>query len=157
MSTPTASLPVSNSKTTENNDINDPVVQDVLKDFREEALPRPPDSSMIPDYEEDTMEFPPADTYPVHHRPRQYNIHDSYNRDIPNKQDKSIFNVDMELVKKNLIIVIIVLLIHNTGLMNMIYEKLPENIIDLANTNDILIKTLVLFVVLYLLMFLNYI
>ena len=42
MSTPTATLPVSNSsKTTENNDINDPIVQDVLKDFRETAQPNP--------------------------------------------------------------------------------------------------------------------
>ena len=37
MSTPTKTLPVNqNVKTLENNDVNDPIVQDVLNEFREE-------------------------------------------------------------------------------------------------------------------------
>jgi|SaaInlV_125m_DNA_1040241.scaffolds.fasta_scaffold13063_3 hypothetical protein len=158
MSTPTATLPVSNSsKTTENNDINDPIVQDVLKDFRETAQPNPKESNMIPDYEEDTAEFATMDPpYPIHHRPRQqYNVYDNY--PVETNKEKSILNIDMDLVKKNLTIIILVLLVHNTGTMNMFYEKLPENMVDIAIANDILVKAFALFIILYLLMFFNYI
>ena len=74
-----------------------------------------------------------------------------------NYNNSNIANIDMELVKKNLTIVIIVLLIHNTSMVSTIYEKMPEYLHENLNAYDILIKTVSLFVILYVLSFFNYI
>lgn len=160
MSTPTSTLN-GNTKQTDNNDINDPVVQDVLNEFRDEYSSKNKNatSSMIPDYEDEVVEYPPDDNYPppppLNRRP-EYNVSDRYPPSQSHKND-SITNIDMELVKKNLMIVIIVLLIHNTGLMATVYEKLPEYLHENLNSYDILIKALSLFIILYVLSLFNYI
>jgi hypothetical protein len=160
MSTPTSTLN-GNAKQTDNNDINDPVVQDVLNEFRDEysSKNKKTTSSMIPDYEDEVVEYPPDDNYPppppLNRRP-EYNVSDKYPPSQNNKND-SITNIDMELVKKNLMIVIIVLLIHNTGLMATVYEKMPEYLHENLNSYDILIKALSLFIILYVLSLFNYI
>jgi hypothetical protein len=160
MSTPTSTLN-GNNKQTNDNDINDPVVQDVLNEFRDEysSKNKNANSSMIPDYEDEVVEYPPDDNYspppPLNKRP-EYNVSDRYPPSQNNKND-SITNIDMELVKKNLMIVIIVLLIHNTGLMATVYDKMPEYLHENLNTYDILIKALSLFIILYVLSLFNYI
>lgn len=160
MSTPTSTLN-GNTKQTDNNDINDPVVQDVLNEFRDEYISKNKNatSSMIPDYEDEVVEYPPNDNYPppppINRRP-EYNVSDRYPPFQNNKND-SITNIDMELVKKNLMIVIIVLLINNTGLMATVYEKMPEYLHENLNSYDILIKALSLFIILYVLSLFNYI
>ena len=60
MSTPTSTLN-GNTKHIDNNDINDPVVQDVLNEFRDEysSKNKNTSSSMIPDYEDEVVEYPP--------------------------------------------------------------------------------------------------
>lgn len=160
MSTPTSTLN-GNTKQTDNNDINDPVVQDVLNEFRDEYSSKNKNatSSMIPDYEDEVVEYPPEDNYPPPpplNRKPEYNVSDRYPPSQNYKND-SITNIDMELVKKNLMIVIIVLLIHNTGMMTTVYEKMPEYLHENLNSYDILIKALSLFVILYVLSLFNYI
>jgi hypothetical protein len=160
MSTPTSTLN-GNTKQTDYNDINDPVVQDVLNEFRDEysSKNKKPTSSMIPDYEDEVVEYPPNDNYPppppINRRP-EYNVSDRYPPSHKYKND-SITNIDMELVKKNLMIVIIVLLINNTGLMATIYEKMPEYLHENLNSYDIIIKAFSLFIILYMLSLFNYI
>jgi hypothetical protein len=160
MSTPTSTLN-GNPKQTDNNDINDPVVQDVLNEFRDEYSSKNKNAtnSMIPDYEDEVVEYPPEDNYPPPpplNRKPEYNVSDRYPPTQNNKND-SIINIDMELVKKNLMIVIIVLLIHNTGMMATVYEKMPEYLHENLNSYDILIKALSLFIILYVLSLFNYI
>ena len=161
MSTPTSTLN-GNTNTKDNNDINDPLVQDVLNEFRDEYTSKNKNasSSMIPDYEDEIVEFPPDDNYPPpppsQYRKPEYNLsekHPPYN----NSNIANIVNIDMELVKKNLTIVIIVLLIHNTSMVSAIYEKMPEYLHENLNAYDILIKTASLFIILYVLSFFNYI
>ena len=107
MSTPTSTLN-GNNKQTNDNDINDPVVQDVLNEFRDEysSKNKNANSSMIPDYEDEVVEYPPDDNYspppPLNKRP-EYNVSDRYPPSQNSKND-SITNIDMELVKKNLMI-----------------------------------------------------
>ena len=163
MSTPTSTLN-GNTKHTDNNDINDPVVQDVLNEFRDEysSKNKKTSSSMIPDYEDEVVEYPPEDNYqptlpqPPQNRKPEYNVSDRYPPSQNSKND-SITNIDMELVKKNLMIVIIVLLIHNTSLMATVYEKMPEYLHENLNSYDILIKAFSLFIILYVLSLFNYI
>lgn len=161
MSTSTSTLN-SNIKPVENNDINDPLVQDVLNDFRDEytSKNKNANSSMIPDYEDEVVEYPPNDNYPPpppsYNKRQEYNLADRYPPSPRNKND-SITNIDIELVKKNLTIVIIVLLIHNTSLMVTVYEKMPEYLHENLNSYDILIKAFSLFIILYVLSLFNYI
>ena len=54
-------------------------------------------------------------------------------------------------------IVIIVLLINNTGLMATFYEKMPEYLHENLNSYDIIIKAFSLFIILYMLSLFNYI
>ena len=160
MSTPTSTLN-GNTKQTDNNDINDPVVQDVLNEFRDEYSSKNKNvtSSMIPDYEDEVVEHTPYDNYPppptLNRRP-EYNAPDRY-PPSQNGKNESITNIDIELVKKNLMIVIIVLLIHNTGMMTTVYDKMPEYLHENLNTYDILIKAFSLFIILYVLSLFNYI
>tara|TARA_B100000497_G_scaffold15515_1_gene17936 strand:+ start:636 stop:1118 length:483 start_codon:yes stop_codon:yes gene_type:complete len=160
MSTPTSTLN-GNTKKTDNNDINDPIVQDVLNEFRDEYSykNKNTNSSMIPDYEDEVIEYPPDDNYPPHppqNRRPEYNVYDRYPPSQYHKNN-SITNIDMELVKKNLMIVIIVLLIHNTSLISTFYDKMPEYLHENLNSYDILIKALSLFIILYVLSLFNYI
>ena len=160
MSTPTSTLN-GNTKQTDYNDINDPVVQDVLNEFRDEysSKNKKPTSSMIPDYEDEVVEYPLENNYqsppPLNRRP-EYSVSDRYPPSHKYKND-SITNIDTELVKKNLMIVIIVLLINNTGLMATFYEKMPEYLHENLNSYDIIIKAFSLFIILYMLSLFNYI
>ena len=80
MSTPTSTLN-GNTKQTDNNDIDDPLVQNVLNEFRDEysSKNKNTSSSMIPDYEDEVVEYPPEDNYPPpppQNRRPEYNVYD---------------------------------------------------------------------------------
>ena len=83
MYTPTSTLN-GNTNTKDNNDINDPLVQDVLNEFRDEYTSenKNTSSSMIPDYEDEIVEFPPDDNYPQpppsKYRKPEYNVSEKY-------------------------------------------------------------------------------
>lgn len=186
MSTPTKTLPVNqNVKTLENNDINDPIVQDVLNEFREEySSKNKVENNIVQQKYEDMREYnqPSLQQQQQQQQLQQlqqqqqqqlqqlqqqqnqlnnYNIIDNYQQKQQQPQlitdiDKKNY-FDIELVKKNLTIVILVLLLYNTPLFNTIYEKMPEYLYDNLMSCDILIKSISLFSVLYVLAFLTYI
>lgn len=182
MSTPTKTLPVNqNVKTLENNDINDPIVQDVLNEFREEySSKNKVENNIVQQKYEDMREY----NQPSLHQQQQqqqlqqqqlqqlqqqnqlnnYNIIDNYQQQTQQQPQPQLITdidkknyFDIELVKKNLTIVILVLLLYNTPLFNTIYEKMPEYLYDNLMSCDILIKSISLFSVLYVLAFLTYI
>jgi hypothetical protein len=187
MSTPTKTLPVNqNVKTLENNDINDPIVQDVLNEFREEySSKNKVENNIVQQKYEDMREYnqpslqqqqqlqqlqqlqQQQQQQQLQQQQQQqnqlnnYNIIDNYQQQqqqprlITDIDKKNYF--DIELVKKNLTIVILVLLLYNTPLFNTIYEKMPEYLYDNLMSCDILIKSISLFSVLYVLAFLTYI
>jgi hypothetical protein len=168
MSTPIASLPkTSDNKKQDRNDINDPMVQDVLNEFRDEYSSNNKNNGgeggMLHDID-DMVSFPPEDNYPpppMNYRKPQYNIRENYQNDNQYQNDRNVnqqyLNFDIELIKKNLTIVIIVLLIHNTGLMTFLYEKMPEYLHENLNAYDIVFKSMLLFIILYVLNIMHYI
>tara|TARA_B100000795_G_scaffold264300_1_gene244634 strand:+ start:3607 stop:4116 length:510 start_codon:yes stop_codon:yes gene_type:complete len=169
MSTPTATLPKNtDNKKQDRNDINDPLVQDVLNEFRDEYSSNNKNNNggggeMLTEFE-DIVEFPPDENYhsrPMQYRKSNYNMPDNYYNNQPHQHNRtdshSYLNIDIEIVKKNLTIVIIVLLIHNTGIMAFIYEKMPEYLHENLNAYDIAFKSMLLFIVLYILNILHYI
>ena len=175
----------------ENNDINDPVVQDVLNEFRDEILISknnkdmnvnsqntindninlgPINSPNSPSYLQHPplpphLQYPPNLQYPTQpsSHPSQisypsypHSQHPSHISYSQNKNDYMLY-IDIELIKKNLIIVIIVFLIYFSGIINNIYDKIPEYLQENILSLDIYIKTASLFIILYIISYTGYI
>jgi hypothetical protein len=160
MSTPINTLPLKTQQTNvgDSNDINDPLVQDVLSEFQEELMmskqPKPPQIS--PDqlmYQQQMMQQQQMQQQQLQRQqqpppPTPHNI---------NKYDNISSYLDIEVAKKSLILVIVSLIIYNSGIINIIYEKLPDYLQDNLNSFDIYIKSISLFLIIYVLSFFEYI
>ena len=197
------------STNNEHNDINDPVVQDVLNEFRDELLISKNNKDMslntppliIQDMSGSNQSNP---SYPQHpHSPPQHsqhlqhsqhphpsqppypqqhshpNQHPQHQPPYPsqqhqpsypsqqhqppyspyaqmNKNDYMLY-MDIELIKKNLIIVIIVFLIYFSGIINNIYDRIPEYLQENILSLDVYIKTVLLFIILYVISYAGYV
>lgn len=165
MSTPISTLPLKTQPSAEANDINDPVVQDVLNEFQDElmmskksAMPQHPHPQMPP--------MPPQQPYP----PQQHSQHSQqYPQSMyphpsmyptangNGKYDSISAYVDTEVAKKSLILVILAVIIYHSGIINTVYEKMPDNLQDHLTNFDIYIKSISLFSIIYVLSFFEYI
>ena len=97
------------------------------------------------------MMMPPQQQY----NNQQHYQHINYKNNL-NKSDISSY-LDTEVAKKSLILVIISLVIYNSGIINTVYEKMPDYLQDNLNNFDIYIKSLSLFTIIYVLSFFEYI
>jgi hypothetical protein len=73
-----------------------------------------------------------------------------------NKNDYMLY-MDIELIKKNLIIVIIVFLIYFSGIINNVYDRIPEYLQENILPLDVYIKTVLLFIILYIISYAGYV
>jgi hypothetical protein len=96
--------------------------------------------------------MPPQQQY---HNQQYQQQHSNYKNNL-NKSDYSSY-LDTEVAKKSLILVIISLIIYNSGIINIAYEKMPDYLQDNLNNFDIYIKSLSLFAIIYVLSFFEYI
>lgn len=196
------------STNNEHNDINDPVVQDVLNEFRDELLISKNNKDMSlntqpliiqdmtngnqsnsshlsqpqhPSYPSQSphSSHPSQPPYPSHPSQPPYPSHPSHpSQQSPysqhpypphshqqtsyspytqmNKNDYMLY-MDIELIKKNLIIVIIVFLIYFSGIINNIYDRIPEYLQENILSFDVYIKTLLLFIILYVISYAGYV
>ena len=163
MSTPISTLPLKTQPSAEANDINDPVVQDVLNEFQDELMMSK--KSVMPQHPQ-MPPMPPHQPYP----PQQ---HSSHSQQYPQsmyphpsmyptangngKYDSISAYVDTEVAKKSLILVILAVIIYHSGIINTVYEKMPENLQDHLTNFDIYIKSISLFSIIYVLSFFEYI
>jgi DNA mismatch repair ATPase MutL len=192
------------TNSSEHNDINDPIVQDVLNEFRDEILISKnnkemnvnlqppiihempsigiPNSPNNPSYSNQSNQSNQSHQSHQSHQsnqshqqtynqsPNQYYPSQSQSSYPPNpsqnpysqhfnqhnKNDYMLY-IDVELIKKNLIIVIIVFLIYFSGIINNIYDKIPEYLQENILPLDIYIKTLSLYMILYIISYIGYI
>lgn len=164
MSTPISTLPMKTQPVggaSEANDINDPIVQDVLNEFQEELMlskqPKmPPHSQQPPQHaSQPPLQMPympqPYPPYPQHppHSP-----HHGYQQ---SKYGDISSYMDTEVAKRSLILVILAVIIYHSGIINTMYEKMPDNLQDNLNNFDIYIKSASLFTIIYVLSFFEYI
>ena len=167
MSTPINTLPLKTQQTNvgDSNDINDPLVQDVLSEFQEELMmskqPKPPQIS--PDqlmYQQQMMQQQQMQQQQMQQQQLQRQQQQQPPPPTPhniNKYDNISSYLDIEVAKKSLILVIVSLIIYNSGIINIIYEKLPDYLQDNLNSFDIYIKSVSLFLIIYVLSFFEYI
>ena len=109
---------------------------------------QPPQFSQQPQYAQQPPQQYQQPPYQNNYQYSRQNL--AYNDSFP------YFNIDFDIIKKNLIIVIIALLIYNTGIINMLYEKAPEYLQDNILSFDIYIRSATYFIVLYILSILEY-
>ena len=167
MSTPTSTLPLKTDRTSpDQSDINDPIVQDVLNEFREEL--------MTSKNKEDNKQVQ-YNNNQMHEQQQQQQQQQQYNQQQYNQQSQNDVNnqnknvvaekndnfpymyIDFDVIKKSLVIVILAILIYHTGIINNLYEKVPEYLQENLNIFDIYIKSVSLFIILYTLILLQYI
>ena len=159
MSTPISTLPLKPQSSGEMNDINDPVVQDVLNEFQDELMmskqsKSPPSMpQQQPQYPSIPQQsYPPLPPHPPHSQHHQYPPYPSQS-----KYDSISAYIDTEVAKKSLILVILAVIIYHSGIINTVYEKLPDNLQDNLTSFDIYIKSISLFSIIYVLSFFEYI
>lgn len=164
MSTPISTLPMKTQPVggaSEANDINDPIVQDVLNEFQEELMlskqPKmPPHSQQPPQHaSQPPLQMPympqPYPPYPQH---PPHSQHHGYQQ---SKYGDISSYMDTEVAKRSLILVILAVIIYHSGIINTMYEKMPDNLQDNLNNFDIYIKSASLFAIIYVLSFFEYI
>lgn len=156
MSTPLNNIPLKSNQQMDQTELQDPLVQDVLKEFEEEVaaakihtnnnIPLRPQN---PNQQYQQQSPNPNQQYqqqlPIHNQ--QYPV---YN--IQPNNDKKI--IDYDYIKKSLIIGIISIFVFYPC-FKFIYSKFSENISNYLQTYDILIKGFILFIIIYILMYYN--
>ncbi len=168
MSTPISTLPMKTQQGTggasDANDINDPIVQDVLNEFQEELMlskqPRtpqaqqPPYIPLSPQQQSQSQQSQHASQHPPMspHYPSYPSSPYGYS-----KYDNISSYLDTEVAKKSLILVILAVIIYHSGIINTVYEKMPDYLQDNLNNFDIYIKSASLFSIIYVLSFFEYI
>jgi len=166
MSTPINTLPLKTQQTnvSDSNDINDPLVQDVLSEFQEELMmskqPKPP--QMSPDNFMHQQQMMLQQQMMQQQQTQQQQLQRQQQQPPPPQHNISKYEnmtsyLDIEVAKKSLILVIVSLIIYNSGIINVIYEKLPDYLQDNLNSFDIYIKSVSLFLIIYVLSFFEYI
>jgi hypothetical protein len=157
MSTPINTLPLKTQQPNmpDTSDINDPIVQDVLNEFQEELMMSKHSKSQQPPI----SQMPPLPMYqqPTQQQQQQYQPPMNYNYRNTTKYDNITSYIDTDVAKKSLILVIISLIIYHSGIVNTVYEKMPDYLQDNLNNFDIYIKSLSLFSIIYILSFFDYI
>ena len=172
MSTPINTLPLKTQQTNvDANDINDPIVQDVLNEFQEELLSSKQGNKspmQMPSQQMQQMQLLQQQQQQQQQQQMQLlqqqqqmqgmqGLPPNNLKNNQNKFDNMSSYLDIEVAKKSLILVIISLIIYNSGIINMMYEKMPDYLQDNLNNFDIYIKSASLFSIIYVLSFFEYI
>jgi hypothetical protein len=167
MSTPINTLPLKTQQTNiDANDINDPIVQDVLNEFQEELHSSKQTNKapmQMPSQQMQLLQQQQMQQQQQQQLLQQQQMQGGMQGGLPpnsknnsNKFDNMSSYLDIEVAKKSLILVIISLIIYNSGIINTMYEKMPEYLQDNLNNFDIYIKSASLFTIIYILSFFEY-
>lgn len=155
MSTPLTKLPIKAQVQGDNTDLQDPLVQDVLKEFEEELaaskktqpvqnympIPQQMPQQMPQQIPQQMPQYAPPHMpqYPHQQPPQQSSFYPKKNI------------IDFDLGRKVLIITIVILLLMYSNVFDIVYTKLPSNISSLATNFDLYIKSTLIFITLYIL------
>ncbi len=174
MSTPINTLPLKTQQTNiDANDINDPIVQDVLNEFQEELHSTKQANKSPQQMQQQQVQQQLLQQQMQHQLLQQQQQQQMQqqqmqggqqgmqglppnSKNYQNKFDNMSSYLDIEVAKKSLILVIISLIIYNSGVINTMYEKMPDYLQYNLNNFDIYIKSASLFAIIYILSFFEY-
>ena len=150
MATPINSLPL---KTTQENtnDLDDPLIQNVLKEFEDEAQQQIQETLPQQNYQE------PQQRQIIYEQPQQIQqpqqLQQSQELNYNNKIQKNL--IDIDFIKKAAIITIIVFLLQYNNIISIILSKLPESINSYISGKEFILSILLMFIIFYSLMYFN--
>lgn len=152
MSTPIKSLPLKTTQQQEQ-DIEDPLIQGVLKEFEDTAMANapPPPLETAPPPQEEMQYQPPPISIPQQQVPIQTN-HLDFNT---KSSDKKLF--DIELVKRAAIVTIILVLFQNNNILNLMLSRVPSSVSAHVTGREIFINSFIVFVTVYTLMYFDFV
>lgn len=142
-------IPLKQSVNNSNNDdLTDPMVKDVLNEFEKElSLQEKQSKYVINDQPQQQPQYQPI-PQPQYQPPPL----------IIKKQNSISTNyIDNELITKTFIICIIIAIITNPYIYDTLINKIPENISNIFISYNYIIKIIILFIVIYGMMFYNFI
>ena len=143
-------IPLKQSVNNSNNDdLTDPMVKDVLNEFEKELS-----------LQEKQSKYVINDQPPLQQQQQQYQPSPQQQYQPPplviKKQDPISKNyIDNELITKAFIICIIIAIIINPYIYDTLISKIPENISNIFISYNYIIKIIILFIVIYGMMFYN--
>lgn len=155
MSTPIKNLPL---KTThqDQQDIEDPLIQGVLKEFEDSAIANsPPPAVMTPPQPPPQQVHylpPPPPSFIQSPEPVQMK-HLDYNSKA--NTGKKLF--DLENIKRAAIVTIILVLFQNNNILNIGVSRLPSSVTNHISGREIFLNTFIVFIIVYTLMYFDFV
>ena len=154
MATPISNLPLKTAPPQDQTEIEDPLIQNVLKEFEDdmnqqkEASPQqiPLQYQPLP-----VQQMPPTSPHPVYAQPQQY-------QPQPGPWTKSTRKlIDMKIAKNTAIIAIIVFLLQNYNIIQMLVQRLPETVTRHIVGKEFILNFALIFAIFYALMYFDFI
>lgn len=160
MSTPLNNLPLNTQQPQQidNSDLQDPLVQDVLKEFEQEVAAARNSrqyTQQMPPQQMPQQQMPPQQMPQQQMPPQQVPSYPNINYPTQYQTNKSYF--DINIIKKSVIFSIIAVFIFYPGFMDILINKLPESIMLSFNKFDIYIRFILLALLYYGIIFFDYI
>jgi hypothetical protein len=141
-------IPLKTSGISKTDDMDDPMVKDVLNEFENEL------SIQQNNYQINNQ--PIISTSQQQQQQQQQQPIQNTQMPTPVKTKKQKINyIDNILINKTFIICIIIAIVINPYIFNTILSKIPDNISSIVNDNNYIIKLLIIFIILYIMMFYN--
>lgn len=136
MSTPINSLPL---KTTQDDTtIDDPLIQNVLKEFEDEFKSKEPQEPEVP------QSPPPI----VPEEPRNTIVQPIVKKDHLKYNNHKSKLIDLEIVKKSIIITILILLLQKENIMSTISKYIPQ-ILGYVEGKELIFYSFIVSVIIY--------
>jgi hypothetical protein len=153
MTTKIDDIPLKTIKSNDiNDDTNDPMVKDILNEFEQELEMNINNNKN--DYKVNYE--PPVENNRQPIENQNYNIPKKINNNLK-KENKINSYINQDYINKTGIIIIIVALLFSPIIFPVIVNKLPTSIISYVENYDFYIKLLLLFIIIYILYFYNFI
>lgn len=144
MSTPLSSLPLKTTSSDNTSEIDDPLIQGVLKEFEEvhSQNNQPPQQQYIVNIK--TPEQPPQ----ISMQPQLPIQSQEYTKNELNYNDTNKI-IDIEIVKKSAILTAIIYLLQYTNILKIITTRLPETFNSYITGKELFINVALMFIVIY--------
>lgn len=142
MSTPIDTLPLKTTR--DSKDIEDPMVQNVLKEFEQEMYAQQPP----PQHEvQQTVQFNEPVQYVQQPVQQVQHIPNSDHLNYSSTKGKNIF--DMDIAKRAAIITFVSFVIYYSNISSYAINRLPDNVKHYTSGRELLINMIVVFLIFY--------
>ena len=156
MSTPISQLPLKTVSQQDNADMDDPLIQGVLKEFEDEFTSKQSHNQMqhvSPVQHMQSIQNVPQQQQQIYEQSQTHNIYQVPSQLEYNKGNKKL--IDLDIVRKVAIITIILFLLQYTNIVKTVINKLPESVLKYITGKELIITFLFIAIILYALYFLD--